>query len=165
MTFALWWSSRSERDRSLSVLYLLLHHCLKPTTPVLQRFISGKLYNQTKVSLPIHTAPNSWDQQLLNCQDHMHHTCTHRHIHHYMTTQRHTYTHAHGYTLKVWQSQIVTFLPNPISVPVTHIISDTSVASDRAAVGTFPYLIWKGSIMVTYFLSLIGLAKNRPPQG
>lgn len=57
-----------------------------------------------------------------------------------------------------------TFLPNPMSVPVTHIISDTSEASERAAVGTFPYLIWNGSIMVTYLLFLIGSAKNRPPQ-
>lgn len=57
-----------------------------------------------------------------------------------------------------------TFLPNPMSVPVTHIISDMSEATDRAAVATFPYLIWKGSIMVTYLLFLMGSAKNRPPQ-
>lgn len=42
-------------------------------------------------------------------------------------------------------------------------ISDMSEASERAAIGTFPYLIWKGSIMVTYLLFLIGSAKKRPP--
>lgn len=58
---------------------------------------------------------------------------------------------------------IETFLPNPMSVPVTHMISDMREASDRAAVGTLPYLIWKGSIMVTYLLFRIGSAKKKPP--
>lgn len=85
------------------------------------------------------TSAKSRDEQLLRCQgQHTSITCI-------TPTQR-------------------KFLPNPMSVPVTHIISDTSEASERAAVGTFPYLIWKGSIMVTYLLFLIGSAKNRPPQ-
>lgn len=51
-----------------------------------------------------------------------------------------------------------------MSVPVTHIISEMRQASERAAIGTFPYLSWKGSIMVTYLLFLIGSAKNKPPR-
>ena len=54
-------------------------------------------------------------------------------------------------------------LPKLISVDVTQIISDISGATDRRPLSLSPYLMQKGSIMVTYFLSLIGSAKKRPP--
>lgn len=53
--------------------------------------------------------------------------------------------------------------PKPIRVPVTQIRSEINRATDRAPLIDFPYLIWNGSIIVTYFLSLIGLAKKSPP--
>lgn len=55
-------------------------------------------------------------------------------------------------------------LPKLISVDVTQMISDSSGATDRSPVSLSPYLMWKGSIMVTYFLSLIGSAKKSPPR-
>lgn len=50
-----------------------------------------------------------------------------------------------------------------MSVDVTQMISDIRGATDRSPVSRSPYLMWKGSIMVTYFLSRIGSAKKRPP--
>jgi len=55
------------------------------------------------------------------------------------------------------------YIPKLTSVDVTHKMSVTSVATAKRVIGTFPYLMWKGSIMVKYLLSLIGPAKNRPP--
>lgn len=55
------------------------------------------------------------------------------------------------------------FLPKLIRVDVTQMTSESSGATERSPVSRSPYLWWKGSIMVTYFLSLIGWAKNSPP--
>lgn len=44
-----------------------------------------------------------------------------------------------------------------------HSKSWTLVARVSTAVITFPYLTWKGSIIVTKFLSLIGFANTKPP--
>lgn len=59
--------------------------------------------------------------------------------------------------------QLDGLLPRLINVDVTQMISDISGATDRSPLSLSPYLTWNGSIMVTYFLLLIGSAKNRPP--
>lgn len=56
-------------------------------------------------------------------------------------------------------------LPKLIRVDVTHMVSESSGTTERSPASRSPYLRWKGSIMVTNFLSRIGLAKNRPPAG
>lgn len=57
----------------------------------------------------------------------------------------------------------VCVLPREISVTGTHITSLMKGTTARSPVRVFPYFFWNGSIMVMYFLSLIGFAKNRPP--
>lgn len=47
----------------------------------------------------------------------------------------------------------------------THSTSATSAGKISALARTFPYFFWKGSIIVTYLFSLIGLAKKKPPAG
>lgn len=54
-------------------------------------------------------------------------------------------------------------LPKPISVVGTQVRSRNMDIRLITAARTFPYLIWKGSIIVTKFLSLIGLANTKPP--
>lgn len=54
-------------------------------------------------------------------------------------------------------------VPKPMRVPVTHVMSEMSSTTDRMPLTECPYLIWNGSIIVTYFLSLIGFAKKIPP--
>lgn len=54
-------------------------------------------------------------------------------------------------------------LPRLTSVRATHRTSATSAGKISALLITFPYFFWKGSIMVTYLFSLIGLAKKKPP--
>jgi len=54
-------------------------------------------------------------------------------------------------------------LPKLTRVRATHRTSATSAGRMRALLRTSPYLIWKGSIMVRYLFSLIGLAKKKPP--
>lgn len=55
-------------------------------------------------------------------------------------------------------------LPKLISVDATQITSDINTAIDRSAVSLSPYLMWNGSIIVTYFRSLMGSAKKSPPK-
>lgn len=55
------------------------------------------------------------------------------------------------------------FSPRLIRVDVTQMTSDMSGTTDRSPLRLLPYLIWNGSIMVTYFLSRIGSAKKKPP--
>lgn len=54
-------------------------------------------------------------------------------------------------------------LPRLTSVRATHRTSATSAGKMSAMLITFPYFCWKGSIIVTYLFSLIGLAKKNPP--
>lgn len=54
--------------------------------------------------------------------------------------------------------------PKPSRVAATHSTSIMMEGSTRAPLSRFPYLIWKGSIMVTYLRSLMGLAKKSPPE-
>lgn len=54
--------------------------------------------------------------------------------------------------------------PKLSRVAATHRMSIMMEGSTRAPLSRFPYLIWKGSIMVTYIRSLIGLAKKSPPE-
>lgn len=54
-------------------------------------------------------------------------------------------------------------LPRLTRVRATHRTSATSAGKMSALLSTFPYLCWKGSIIVTYLFSLIGLAKKKPP--
>lgn len=54
-------------------------------------------------------------------------------------------------------------LPRLTRVRATHRTSATSAGKMSALLRTFPYLCWKGSIIVTYLFSLIGLAKKKPP--
>lgn len=53
--------------------------------------------------------------------------------------------------------------PRLTSVRATHRTSATSAGKISALLRTFPYFCWKGSIIVTYLFSLIGLAKKKPP--
>lgn len=53
--------------------------------------------------------------------------------------------------------------PRLTSVRATHRTSATSAGKISALLITFPYFCWKGSIIVTYLFSLIGLAKKKPP--
>lgn len=58
---------------------------------------------------------------------------------------------------------VLCYSPRLTSVRATHRTSATSAGKISALLRTFPYFCWKGSIMVTYLFSLMGLAKKKPP--